>query len=51
MERRPGDETRSSAGRARPTFDHPILTVTGYSFPSGHAMIATLLYGFLAVFL
>ena len=37
--------------RARPTFDHPILTVTGYSFPSGHTMIATLLYGFLAVFL
>jgi undecaprenyl-diphosphatase len=37
--------------RARPAFDHPILTVTGHSFPSGHTMIATLLYGFLAVFL
>lgn len=37
--------------RARPTLDHPIFTVTGYSFPSGHTMIATLLYGFLAVFL
>ena len=37
--------------RARPTFDHPLLTVPGYSFPSGHTMLATLLYGFLAVLL
>jgi undecaprenyl-diphosphatase len=36
--------------RARPKFDAPILALTSYSFPSGHTMIATLLYGFLAVF-
>jgi undecaprenyl-diphosphatase len=35
--------------RARPTVAHPILAVPGYSFPSGHTMTATLLYGFLAV--
>jgi undecaprenyl-diphosphatase len=37
--------------RARPKFDNPILTLTDYGFPSGHTMIATLLYGFLAVFI
>jgi undecaprenyl-diphosphatase len=36
--------------RARPTCDNPILGLTNYSFPSGHAMTATLIYGFLAVF-
>jgi undecaprenyl-diphosphatase len=36
--------------RARPTFDNPILALQSYSFPSGHAMAATLLYGFLAAF-
>jgi membrane-associated phospholipid phosphatase len=36
--------------RARPTFDNPILALTSYSFPSGHAMTATLLYSLLAVF-
>jgi undecaprenyl-diphosphatase len=34
--------------RGRPTFDNPILVLTAYSFPSGPAMAATLLYGFLA---
>ena len=34
--------------RARPTFDHPLLTFSGYSFPSGHTMAATMLYGTLA---
>lgn len=35
--------------RTRPKFDNPVLALAGYSFPSGHTMIATLLYGFLAV--
>jgi membrane-associated phospholipid phosphatase len=34
--------------RARPRFDHPILTLTTYSFPSGHTLIATVFYGALA---
>jgi len=35
--------------RARPLFDDPLLVLTTYSFPSGHAMAATVLYGLLAV--
>ncbi len=34
--------------RARPHFSTPILTFTSYSFPSGHTMGATVMYGFLA---
>lgn len=34
--------------RARPHFDDPILALTSYSFPSGHTMMATVLYGVLA---
>jgi undecaprenyl-diphosphatase len=37
--------------RARPTFDEPILVLTDYGFPSGHTMIATILYGFIGLFL
>lgn len=37
--------------RARPHFDDPVLTLTTYSFPSGHAAGATLFYGFLAALL
>ena len=37
--------------RPRPRFDDPILSFTGYSFPSGHTMGATVLYGVLAVLL
>jgi undecaprenyl-diphosphatase len=37
--------------RARPHFDDPILTLTGYSFPSGHTMMASVLYGFVAAYL
>jgi undecaprenyl-diphosphatase len=37
--------------RPRPHFDDPILSLTGYSFPSGHTMAATVLYGVLAVLL
>jgi len=36
--------------RARPLFDDPLLVLTTYSFPSGHAMAATVLYGLLAVY-
>ena len=37
--------------RARPTFDGPLLTLTSYSFPSGHTAGATLFYGVLAAYL
>ncbi|HAF15608.1 MAG TPA: hypothetical protein DHU55_06650 [Blastocatellia bacterium] len=36
--------------RARPHFNDPILTLTSYSFPSGHTMMATVLYGVLAAY-
>jgi undecaprenyl-diphosphatase len=36
--------------RARPQFDDPLLMLTTYSFPSGHTMNATVLYGALATF-
>jgi undecaprenyl-diphosphatase len=36
--------------RARPLFDDPLLVLTTYSFPSGHAMAATVLYGLLVVY-
>ena len=36
--------------RPRPFFDNPLLTLTSYSFPSGHAMAATVLYGLLVAF-
>lgn len=35
--------------RARPRFDDPIFAFTGYSFPSGHTMTATVVYGAIAV--
>jgi len=37
--------------RPRPQFNDPILNLTSYSFPSGHTMAATVLYGVLAVLL
>lgn len=36
--------------RSRPNFVDSIINFQGYSFPSGHTMAATLLYGILAVF-
>jgi membrane protein DedA with SNARE-associated domain/membrane-associated phospholipid phosphatase len=37
--------------RDRPSFEHPILSLTSYSFPSGHAANSTLFFGLLAAFL
>jgi membrane-associated phospholipid phosphatase len=37
--------------RARPHFDDPLLTLSTYSFPSGHTASATVLYGLLACWL
>ena len=34
--------------RPRPQFPDPAVTLTSYSFPSGHAVAATVFYGFLA---
>jgi undecaprenyl-diphosphatase len=36
--------------RHRPSFEDALAILQGYSFPSGHALAATLLYGLLAVF-
>ena len=36
--------------RARPSFEHPILTLNTYSFPSGHTAAATVLYGMAAAY-
>ncbi|MEY2430884.1 MAG: hypothetical protein QOC92_609 [Acidimicrobiaceae bacterium] len=39
-------------GRSRPIVEHPILTIGSRSFPSGHAMSSTVIYGaLLLVFL
>jgi len=37
--------------RARPSFDEPLLTLTTYSFPSGHTANAAALYGLLGCWL
>ena len=37
--------------RARPSFEQPLLTLTTYSFPSGHTAAATVLYGVVAAYL
>jgi membrane-associated phospholipid phosphatase len=36
--------------RARPRFDDPLLSLPTYSFPSGHTVAATLVYGLLACY-
>jgi membrane-associated phospholipid phosphatase len=40
--------TKHAFHRTRPQFDDPILLMSGYSFPSGHATAAVLIYGLLA---
>lgn len=37
--------------RARPSFHDPILTLSTYSFPSGHTAASTMFYGLLAAYL
>lgn len=37
--------------RARPQFDQPLVSLTSYSFPSGHTAGATVFYGFVALLL
>ena len=37
--------------RARPEVDDPVSAFAGYSFPSGHTMAATVVFGTLALFL
>jgi undecaprenyl-diphosphatase len=37
--------------RERPRFDDPLVTLATYSFPSGHTLAATVLYGALAAYL
>jgi membrane-associated phospholipid phosphatase len=36
--------------RARPQFADPLLSFSGYSFPSGHTMMASVLYGVIAAY-
>jgi membrane-associated phospholipid phosphatase len=43
--------TKYTFHRARPSFDHPLLTVPTHSFPSGHVAGTTLFYGVLAAML
>ena len=42
---------KESYERLRPHFDNPLLVLSSFSFPSGHAAGATLFYGVLAAFL
>jgi membrane-associated phospholipid phosphatase len=37
--------------RTRPSFENPLITLTTYSFPSGHVAASTLFYGMLATLL
>ena len=43
--------TKVAFHRARPSFEHPIVTLSTYSFPCGHVAGSTLFYGVLAVML
>ncbi len=44
-------QLKSIFHRARPSFSNPVITLTGYSFPSGHTMAATVLYTVVAAYL
>jgi undecaprenyl-diphosphatase len=41
---------KSAFHRERPVLEQPLVVLHSYSFPSGHTMGATLLYGLAAVF-
>lgn len=43
--------TKLAFRRERPSFEHPLLDLSTFSFPSGHVAGATLLYGVLAAML
>ena len=38
-------------GRARPGWADPLIALSNPSFPSGHTMMATIIYGFIATYL
>lgn len=38
-------------GRARPGWADPLMALAGPGFPSGHTMLATIIYGFMAIYL
>jgi undecaprenyl-diphosphatase len=42
---------KHSYQRLRPSFEEPLLVLPTYSFPSGHALAATVFYGVLACYL
>ncbi len=42
---------KHACARVRPVFEDPLLTLTSFSFPSGHVAGATLFYGFLVAYL
>lgn len=37
--------TKQAVGRPRPVVDHAVASAGGWSFPSGHAMLSTVVYG------
>jgi len=40
---------KAAVGRDRPALDDPVATASGNSFPSGHAMLSTIVYGAVVV--
>jgi membrane-associated phospholipid phosphatase len=41
--------SKLAVGRARPAFAHPVAGAAGKSFPSGHALVAVVAFGLLAL--
>lgn len=46
-----GHGLKHVVGRSRPHFDHAVAHAAGYSFPSGHALNSTVVYGALLIVL